>query len=58
MNTEPNEDKNLNKDLDEFLNDTPQEECTDESCLIPKRDGLVERVNKKMITNDGRELLV
>ena len=58
MNIEPNDNNDLDKKLDNFLDNDSQEECTDETCLIPKRDGLVERVNKKMITNDGRELLV
>jgi hypothetical protein len=29
----------------------------DKQCLIKNNKGLVERVNKKMITDDGRELL-
>ena len=53
------DDKNLTDKLDDFLEDNEtNEECTDETCLIPKKDGLIERVNKKMITDDGRELLV
>ena len=57
MNDKPNTEDKLNDDLNKFLNNE-EVECTDDACLIPKRDGLVERVNKKMITNDGRELLV
>jgi len=55
------EDKKLNDNLDEFLNDNIEEGevCKDETCIIPtKKDGLIERVNKRMITDDGRELLV
>lgn len=51
-------DKNIEKELDNFL-DNGSEECTDEEiCKIPRKDGLIERVNKRLITDDGRELLM
>jgi len=66
--------KNLEKNLDKFLgkkSKTPeelkleeegfQEVCdkdTGECYTIRSKDGLIERVNKKMITEDGRTLLM
>ena len=66
--------KNLEKNLDKFLGKkikTPEhlkveEEGFEEVCdkdtgecyTIRAKDGLIERVNKKMITQDGRTLLM
>lgn len=61
------EDK-LNETLDKFLDkktsrkisDEKYEECdlqTGECYVITTKDGLVERLNKKFITEDGRQLL-
>jgi hypothetical protein len=60
----------LNKSLDQFLNpkitkqvkNNPleREECdlqTGECYTIRSKDGIVERINKKYITEDGRQLL-
>lgn len=60
----------LNKTMNQFLspkqtkitsNDgMEREECdlvTGECYTIRERDGIVERINKKYITNDGRQLL-
>ena len=52
-----------NKALDNFIDDENQTEencdCTTEECRIKhKKDGLVERVSKKLIIEDGRELLI
>jgi hypothetical protein len=60
----------LNKTVNQFLspkqtkitsNDgMEREECdlvTGECYTIRERDGIVERINKKYITNDGRQLL-
>ena len=61
--------ENFNKSLDNFmsktkttkkLNNTETEECdlqTGECYVIRSKDGIVERINKKYITNDGRQLL-
>lgn len=64
------DNKNLNNTLDQFLNQTTtvkksqdgmeQEVCdlqTGECYVIRAKDGLVERINKKFITEDGRQLL-
>lgn len=60
----------LNKTVDQFLNQKitktvsqdgmEREECdlqTGECYVIRSKDGIVERINKKYITEDGRQLL-
>lgn len=60
----------INNSLDQFLNPkmvknvsnngTEQEVCdlqTGECYTIKSKDGIVERINKKFITEDGRQLL-
>ena len=62
--------ENLDKSLDAFLNNTvvkstpinngEQQICdlqTGECYVIRSKDGIVERINKKYITEDGRQLL-
>jgi hypothetical protein len=61
--------ENFNKSLDTFMSktkttkkisDTEREECdiqTGECYVIRSKDGIVERINKKYITEDGRQLL-
>ena len=61
--------KNFNKSLDTFMsktkttkkiNDIEREECdlqTGECYIIRSKDGRGERINKKFITEDGRQLL-
>jgi len=54
-----NENKNdLDKDLDQFLGQAPEQECTGEECIIKTDKSIIERVNKKIITDDGRQLLM
>jgi hypothetical protein len=61
---------NLTNRLDKFLNPKEikrvsddgmeREECdlqTGECYIIRSKDGIVERINKKYITDDGRQLL-
>ena len=61
---------NLNNTLDQFLSPKKvksvsqdgmeREECdlvTGECYVIREKDGIVERINKKYVTNDGRQLL-
>jgi hypothetical protein len=63
-------EKNINNTVDQFLsqkvskrvsNDSMErEECdlqTGECYVIRSKDGIVERINKKYITEDGRQLL-
>lgn len=64
------EDIKLNGAIDSFLNSKEvkkvskdgleREECdlyTGECYVIRSKDGIVERINKKYITEDGRQLL-
>jgi hypothetical protein len=54
-----NDKKDLEQGLDNFLEgDIQNEECTSEECMIKTDKSLVERINKKIITEDGRELLM
>ena len=49
---------NLEDKLNEFLtSENKGMECNDEGCIIKNDKSLVERINKKIITEDGRQLL-
>lgn len=61
-------EERVNRAIDNFLenktvkkiSDTEVEECdleTGECFIIREKDGIVERINKKFITEDGRQLL-
>lgn len=56
---ENTENKQLQDGLDAFL-DEEQNACTGSECKIKSKDGLIERVriNKQIIVEDGRQLLV
>lgn len=60
----------INNSVDQFLspkiskqvlkNEMEREECdlqTGECYIIRSKDGIVERINKKYVTEDGRQLL-
>lgn len=58
----------INNSIDKFLNkknivkynEQEKEECdlvTGECYIFREKDGIVERINKKYVTNDGRQLL-
>ena len=51
-------DKSKEKALDNFV-DQPEDKKTDEAkkVLLNKKEGLIERVDKVFITEDGRQLL-
>lgn len=49
-------DKDLEKNLDKFL-ETNEETCVGDQCVIKTDKSIVERINKKIITEDGRQLL-
>jgi hypothetical protein len=64
------ENNKLNNTMDQFLSpkqtkrtsndEMEREECdmvTGECYTIREKDGIVERINKKYFTNDGRQLL-
>ena len=63
LNIMPDKDneKDLGTNLDNFLGDDsanlPQQDCVGEECLIKTDKSLVEKINKKHITEDGRQLL-
>ena len=51
--------ENLKKKLNNFLeNSDKKEECQGEECYIKQPQDVIERVEKKYITNDGRQLLI
>jgi len=52
--------KDLDKKLDSFLQGQSDMDCTGDECVIKTDKSLVERINKKIITDDGtgRELLM
>lgn len=56
--------KSLENALDGFLSETPVDpnqdpnmDCSSGVCVIKGDKSLVERINKKIITEDGRQLL-
>lgn len=59
-NIENKKPENLNKAIDSFLdnqNQDPNLDCSSGVCVIKGDKSLVERINKKIITEDGRQLL-
>ena len=53
-------EKGLETGLNDFLNkenEDPNLDCSSGVCVIKGDKSLVERINKKIITEDGRELL-
>jgi hypothetical protein len=57
MEDNKNKEKNLDNKLDAFLQDQNQD-CQGDECIIKTDKSLVERINKKIVTDDGRELLM
>ena len=60
MEESNNKPQNLDKNLDKFLNTEnkePNAECKSGECIVKGDKSLVERINKKIITEDGRQLL-
>ena len=58
---EPTKDnKDLDKALEGFLNKENQDpnlDCSSGVCIIKGDKSILERINKKIITEDGRQLL-
>ena len=59
-----NKDNKLQDGINNFLSDEekqmendPNMDCSSGVCIIKGDKSLVERINKKIITEDGRELL-
>lgn len=60
LNSLGSKEKDLNKSLDAMLengNQDPNLDCSSGVCVIKGDKSLVERINKKIITEDGRQLL-
>lgn len=60
-----NDKKNMDKALDSFLNEkkpmseeTVEMDCSSGVCVIKNDKSVLERINKKIITEDGRQLLI
>lgn len=51
-----NQEKKIKSKLDNFLKGN-NPDCNSEECLINNPEEIVKRENKKIITNDGRQLL-
>jgi hypothetical protein len=52
--------KDLNKVLDGYLNtenQNPNMDCSSGVCVLKGDKSILERINKKIITEDGRQLL-
>lgn len=57
-NISSDKEKALKKALDSMLEtQNPEVDCTSGVCVIKGDKSIVERVNKKIITEDGRQLL-
>ena len=59
-NNNSNNQKGLDKALDGYLNtenQNPDLDCSNGVCVIKGDKSLIERINKKIITEDGRQLL-
>lgn len=57
------DNKKLEQGIDDFLQQpkaqTSQDECNgDRECMIKTDKSLVEKINKKIVTEDGRQLLM
>ncbi len=60
-----NNQKDLKLAMDSYLGQqppvtesTPEMDCTSGVCVIKGDKSLVEKINKKIITEDGRQLLI
>tara|TARA_R110002012_G_scaffold264486_1_gene447846 strand:+ start:584 stop:766 length:183 start_codon:yes stop_codon:yes gene_type:complete len=54
MKNNKNSSEDLENKLDSVLND---KNCSGSDCVIQDPEEIVQRENKKIITNDGRQLL-
>lgn len=52
-----NTEKKLTSNLDKFLNKDKNNDCNSGECLVNNPEEIVKREHKKIITNDGRQLL-
>lgn len=55
------DEKDIKKAIDSFLDEQPtndEMDCTSGVCVIKGDKSLVEKINKKIIIEDGRQLLI
>lgn len=59
LNKDQKEKDKLNNALDKMLENNQNQEmdCSSGVCIVKGDKSLVERINKKIITEDGRQLL-
>jgi len=59
QNIDAKKAEQLKKAMNDFLNtpEDPNMDCSSGVCVIKGDKSLVERINKKIITEDGRQLL-
>jgi len=61
MEIDNNKNENLEKAINTFLGTPKKQEedmdCSSGVCVIKGDKSLIERINKKIITEDGRQLL-
>lgn len=61
MKTENDKDKNLKDKLNGFLgleeDKNSDVDCSSGVCILKGDKSIVERINKKIVTEDGRQLL-
>ena len=52
--------EDLKKKLNDFIGNTNKndQDCQGEECYVKQPQDVIERVEKKYITNDGRQLLI
>lgn len=60
-----NDIDSMDKAIDTFLGkapkideNAPEMDCTSGTCIIKNDKSVLERINKKIITEDGRQLLI
>lgn len=60
MNNDKNKknNKDIDKALENFVGQENMQDCQGEECVIKSDKSLVERINKRIITEDGRDLLI
>jgi hypothetical protein len=45
------------ENIDNFIGVESKEEKSDKKVVITSKDGLIERIDKKLVVEDGRELI-
>jgi hypothetical protein len=60
-NNKKQESNEIKSSLDNFLSDDKKDknvECKDDVCYVNDGKEIVERIEKKLVTSDGRRLLI